>query len=323
MNLLPRILACLLLAAVSATAAAQDNWPQRPIKLVVAYPPGGAADVVARTMGERLEKILGQTVIIENRPGAATTVASAYVARSHPDGYTLYLGSMNLHGLDKVLYPSVSYDGNKDFTPITRWVSSPMIVVANKATGIKTLADLVKKAKEKPDSINYASAGSGSTTHQAPVYFMEATGTKLFHVPYRGGSPAIVAVVSGDAQVSFATPPTVLPMIQAGQLQALAVTSAKRSPLFPDIPSAVESGVNNFDYQFWYALYGPAGLPESIVNKLFAASVEALKDPAVKKRLENSGMEAAPSASVEDFKQLIAKDGPKTAQFGKLMGKLE
>ncbi|WP_245965944.1 Bug family tripartite tricarboxylate transporter substrate binding protein [Pseudorhodoferax soli] len=299
------------------------SWPSRPIKLVVGFPPGGAADVVARSVGEQLSRELGQPVVIDNRAGAATTIASTFVARSEPDGYTLYIGSMNLHGLDKILYPSISYDGNRDFTPISRWVASPMIVVVGKDSPFKSLGDLAAAAKVKPDDINYASAGNGTTTHQAPVYFQQATGIKLFHVPYKGGSPAITAMLTGDTQVSFATPPTVLPHIKAGTLKALAVTSSERSPLFPEIPSAVESGVKGYDYRFWYGLYGPAKLPEAIVNKLFAASTKALADPKVKASLERQGMEVLPSSSVSEFRSLIAKDGPKTAEFGKLIGSLE
>ncbi|RCW66136.1 tripartite-type tricarboxylate transporter receptor subunit TctC [Pseudorhodoferax soli] len=309
--------------AVAPAMANDVSWPSRPIKLVVGFPPGGAADVVARSVGEQLSRELGQPVVIDNRAGAATTIASTFVARSEPDGYTLYIGSMNLHGLDKILYPSISYDGNRDFTPISRWVASPMIVVVGKDSPFKSLGDLAAAAKVKPDDINYASAGNGTTTHQAPVYFQQATGIKLFHVPYKGGSPAITAMLTGDTQVSFATPPTVLPHIKAGTLKALAVTSSERSPLFPEIPSAVESGVKGYDYRFWYGLYGPAKLPEAIVNKLFAASTKALADPKVKASLERQGMEVLPSSSVSEFRSLIAKDGPKTAEFGKLIGSLE
>lgn len=309
--------------AVVPAMAQEANWPTRPIRLVVGFPPGGAADLVACSVGEQLSKELGQPIVVDNRAGAATTIASTYVARAEPDGYTLYIGSMNLHGLDKILYPSISYDGNRDFTPISRWVSSPMIVVVGKSSPMNTLGDLVAAAKAKPDDINYASAGNGTTTHQAPVYFQQATGAKLFHVPYKGGSPAITAMLSGDTQVSFATPPTVLPHIKAGALKALAVTSSERSPLFPEIPSSVESGVKGYDYRFWYGLYGPAKLPEPIVNKLFVASSKALADPKVRASLEKQGMEVVPSKSVAEFRKLIAMDGPKTAEFGKLMGSLE
>lgn len=311
------------LICVAGTVVAQDNWPNRPVRLVVPFPPGGAADAVARIVSDKLGKELGQPVVIDNRPGGATTIASTFVARATPDGYTLYLGGMNLHALDKVLYPDVPYDGNKDFTPITRWVSSPLVLVANKASGIKTVADLLKKAKAAPDTVGYASAGNGTVTHQAAVYFDNVAGTKLFHVPYKGGAPAVLATLSGDTAVTFATPPSVMPMIASGKLQAVAVTSAKRSSLMPQIPSMDEAGVKGYNYTFWYGLYGPANLPMTTVDKLFKASVAVLADSNVQKQLANQGMEAAPSASVIDFKKLIAVDGPRVAQFASLKGSKE
>ncbi len=304
-------------------SVAQDIWPQRPITLVVGFVPGGAADIAARTVSARMAEILGTTIIVDNRAGAATTMASSYVARSKPDGYTLYLGSVNLHGLDKILYPSITYDGNKDFTPITRWVSSPAIVVVRKGSGITSLADLVKKAKANPGSINVATAGKGSTIQLAMIDFMKTTGTVFTEIPYKGGSPATMSVLGGDTQVTFATPPTVLSLIRSDKLDALSVTSAQRSSIFPEIPSSVESGVNNYDYRFWYGLYAPANLPAGIANKLFLASVEALKDAEVQKKLNIAGMEAVPSTSQSEFKALIMIDGQKTEAFGRLIGKAD
>jgi len=303
---------------------AADAWPSKePIKIVVGFSPGGTADVAARTVSAKMSEILGQNIIVENRPGAATTIASTYVSRAAPDGYTLYVNSVSMHGLDKVLYPSITYDGNKDFTPITRWVSSPAIVVANNESGITSLADLVKQAKANPGKINAATAGKGSTIQLALIDFMQTTNTQLTEVPFRGGSPASVSVVAGETQVSFATPPTALPLAQAGKLRAISVTTKERSPLFPDIPSSVESGVQNYDYEFWYGLYSPANLPQEITDKLYAASVKALNDPQVKQRLATAGLQANPSSSIEDFKKLIATDGARMAAFGKIIGSLE
>jgi len=312
-----------LLSFTMQFSVAQDSWPQRPITLVVGFVPGGAADIAARTVSARMAEILGTSIIVDNRAGAATTMASSYVARSKPDGYTLYLGSVNLHGLDKILYPSITYDGNKDFTPITRWVSSPAIVVVRKGSGITSLSDLIKKAKISPGSINVATAGKGSTIQLAMFDFMKSTGTSFTEIPYKGGSPATLSVLGGDTQVTFATPPTVLSLIRSDQLSALSVTSAQRSSLFPDIPSSAESGVSNYDYRFWYGLYAPANLPPVISNKLFSASVEALRDIEVQKKLAIAGMEAAPSASQADFKSLIMIDGQKTESFGKIIGRAD
>ncbi len=304
-------------------ATAQDAWPQQPISLVVGFSPGGAADIAARTISARMAETLGTTIMVENRAGAGTTIASSYVARSKPDGYTLYLGSVNLHGLDKILYPSITYDGNKDFTPITRWVSSPAIVVVRKGSDITSLADLVKRAKAKPGSINVATAGKGSTIQLALIDFMNSTGTLFTEIPFKGGSPATMSVLAGDTQVTFGTPPTVLPLIRADKLVALSVTSDQRSAMFSDIPSSIESGIKNYDFRFWFGLYAPANLPQSIANKLYAASVEALADTEVQKKLATAGMEAAPSSSQSDFKALILLDGQKTEAFGKLIGEAD
>lgn len=322
MKSLIKKLATTALLCVASAAIGKEAWPNKPIKLVVPFPPGGAADVVARTISDRLAKELGQPVIIDNRPGGATTIASTFVSRAAADGYTLYLGGMNLHGLDKVLYPDIPY-GSKDFTPVTRWVSSPLVLVANKSSGIKSVADLVRKARAAPNTVGYASAGNGTVTHQAAVYFDNVVGTKLFHVPYKGGAPAVLATLSGDTAVTFATPPSVMPMIAAGKLQPLAVTSAKRSGLMPQIPSMEEAGVKGYNYTFWYGLYGPANLAPTTVERLFRASVTVLADANVKQQLATQGMEAAPSASVGEFKKLIATDGPRIAQFASLKGSRE
>lgn len=315
---------CTIVFLFSAQCSvAQDSWPQRPITLVVGFVPGGAADIAARTVSAKMAEILGTTIVVDNRAGASTTMASGFVARSKPDGYTIYLGSVNLHGLDKILFPSITYDGNKDFTPITRWVSSPAVVVVRKGSGITSLSDLVKKAKANPGSINVATAGKGSPIQLAMIDFMTSTGTSFTEIPYKGGSPATMSVLAGDTQVSFATPPTVLALVRSDQLSALSVTSSQRSTLFPDIPSSVESGVANYDFRFWYGLYAPANLPLAISNKLFSASIEALKDIEVQKKLAIAGMETAPSLSQADFKSLIMVDGQKTESMGKIIGKAD
>lgn len=312
--------AALGLALASPAAMSQStDWPQRPIKIVVAFPPGGAADVVARTVGEQMARDLGQPVIIDNRPGANSTVASAYVANAKPDGYTLYIGSMNLHGLDKILYPTIKYDGNRDFTPIARWVSSPMVVAVPAASKIDSLAALIEQAKRSPDALNYATSGVGSVQHQATISFMQATGAKLYHVPYKGGAAAVASLMSGDSQVIFATPPSVASLVKAGSLKALATTTKERSPLFANLPSSAESGVAGYEYRFWYGLYAPAGLDRKIADKVFESGMKALQNPEVRKSLEMQGMEVAPSKSIDEFEALIKKDGPSTAELGKSM----
>jgi tripartite-type tricarboxylate transporter receptor subunit TctC len=300
---------------VPAVAWAQSDYPKKPITLVAGFPPGGSADAVARVTADGISKELKQSVIVENKPGAGSTIATEFVARATPDGYTLYLGSANMFGADKVLYKTIKYDGYRDFTPITLLAEAPLIVAANKSLGVNDLRELSAKAKAAPDKIFYASSGNGTAPHLAGVYFNKIAGTRLTHVPFKGGSPSVQSVLANDTQIVFATPPTVLPVIQSGMLQALAVTLPKRSPLFPNIASADEAGLPGFEHTFWFGLFGPAKLPQPIVDKLFSVTTKVLADATVKDRLAKQGMLAVPSKSVEDFKQKIAKDGPEQSRL--------
>jgi tripartite-type tricarboxylate transporter receptor subunit TctC len=293
-----------------ALVSAQSDYPNKPIRMLAGFPPGGSADAIARVTGDAMSKDLGQPVIVENKPGAGSTIASEFVARAAPDGYTVYLGSASMFGADRVLYKGIKYDGYRDFAPITLLAEAPLIVAVNKSLDVANLQELIAKAKGAPDKIFYASSGNGTAPHLAGVYFNKLAGTRLTHVPFKGGSPSVQSVMANDTQVVFATPPTVLPAIQSGLLRALAVTQSKRSPLFPNIPSADEAGLPGFEHTFWFGLFGPAKMPQPVVDKLFSATTKALADPGVKEKLARQGMHALPSKSVEDFKQKIAKDGP-------------
>jgi len=306
-----KIFACAALLAGSI-AAAQQPYPSRPITLVVGFPPGGGADAVARVVTEKLAKVLGQPVIVDNKPGAGTTLASESVARAAADGYTLLLASASLYGSDQLLYKSARYDGAKDFTPITRWSSAPMLLAVRKDLAAQSVADLVKHAQAAPEKISYASSGAGVVTHQAGLLFTHSTDTRMLHVPYKGGAPALQAVAAGDVDLAFGTPPSVLPLAQAGKLRILAVTTAERSPLFPELPGMQESGVENVDFSFWFGLFGPAGLPQEVTDKLFAASMQALQDPDVPARLKTQGTLVAPSQSPQEFREWAMKEGQAT-----------
>jgi tripartite-type tricarboxylate transporter receptor subunit TctC len=299
----------LALLALCAPAMAQHTYPTKPITLVVGFPPGGGADSVARLVSDKMGRILGQPIIIDNRAGAGTTLGSDAVAKAPADGYTLLLGSANLYGSDQLLYKSVKYDGARSFTPISRWSSAPLLLAVNKDFNAQSVADIIQQARRDPGKLTYASSGSGVTTHLAGLSFSQATGIEMLHVPFKGGAPAIQAVAAGDVQMTFGTPPSILPMVQAGKMRILAVTTAQRSALFPNLPGMAESGVKGLDYTFWFGLFGPAGLPADISKKLFDASVEALKDPEVKARLEKSGNEAVPSASIEAFREWALAEG--------------
>jgi tripartite-type tricarboxylate transporter receptor subunit TctC len=259
--------------------------------------------------------VLEQPIIINNMPGAGTTIASAYVAKSAPDGYTLLLAGPGLYGSDQFLYKGVKYDGIKNFTAITRWSLAPMMLAVNKDLSVKNTQELVAYAKKNPDKVTYSSSGVGVVTHLVALEFEKATNTKLVHIPYKGGAPSLQALAAGDVQVSFGTPPSVMPLAQSGRFKVLAVTTQQRSPLFPDIPSMKDAGVKSLDFTFWFGLYGPAGLPADVSKKLFDASVIALNDPEVKARLEKSGNNASPSKSQNDFLMLSISEGRKSKEL--------
>ncbi len=307
-------IAAATLAALSTAAGAQ-GYPSRPITLVVGFPSGGGADTVARIVTDKMGKLLGQPVVIDNRPGAGTTIGSDFVARAAPDGYTLLLGSGNLYGSDQLLYKSVKYDGARSFVPISRWSSAPMLLAVNQGFKAQSVQELVAEARKAPGKLTYSSSGTGVITHLAALSFEQAAGVQMLHVPYKGGAPSLLAVASGDVQLTFGTPPSVLPMAQGGKLRVLAVTSAARSPLFPDTPGMAEAGVKGYDFSFWFGLFAPAGVPPEVTQALFDASVAALKDPEVKARLEKSGNESAPSQSLADFRAWALEEGKKSKEL--------
>lgn len=311
---------CFALGALAAllsasTAVVAQSYPSKPVRMILGYPPGGGADGVARQIVDTFGRYLGQPVIVEYMPGAGTTLASGYVAKAAPDGYTIYMNSSGIYGSDKVLYKkTVRYEA-KDFTPITRWTIAPMILTVSSATGIRSTQDLISRGKAEPGKLTYSSSGNGSPPHLAGMYFESQAGLQMLHVPFKGGAPALQAVAAGDVQLSMGTPPSVMPLTQTGRLTALAVTSNQRSPMFPNLPAVSEAGVKDFDFTFWIGLFGPAGLPADVVAKLFDASVKTLSDPEVKARLAQGGNEASPSASPSEFATWAAADGKKTADL--------
>ncbi len=302
------ISACLLSASALALAEA---YPSRPITLMVGFPPGGGADAVARIVSEKLGRVLNQAVLVDNRPGAGTTIASDLVARAPADGYTLLLGSANLYGTDQILYKSARYDGVKSFTPIMRWSDSPMLLAVKKDFPEKTVAGLIERARKNPGKLSYSSSGTGVVTHLAGASFAHAAGIDMLHVPFKGGAPSIQAVGAGDVDMTFGTPPSVMPMATGGKLRIMAVTTAQRSQLFPDLPAMQESGIDGADFTLWFGLYGPAKLPREITQKLFEASRQALSDPEVRAKLEKQGVVAYPSASPQEFEAWAQADGKK------------
>jgi len=295
-----------LMAAASIGAAAQA-YPTKPIRLLVGFAPGGAADYVARAMSQSLSMALGQSVVVENRPGAGSSIAADLVAKSPADGYTLLIASPSSISVNPALNPKLTYSA-RDLAPVTKLTSSPLVIAANPGTGINSIQDLIAKAKKEPGTLNYATSGNGSAPHLGAALFSQVAGVQLTHIPFKGGAPAIQSVVAGDTQLTFGTPPSVLPMIQAGRLKGLAVTKRERTPLVPGIPGMAEAGLPEYAIEFWYGLFVPAGTPAPVVKKLFEAATASMEQPQVKAALAREGTEVDLSKSPDEFGAFLEKD---------------
>lgn len=270
---------------------AQQAYPNAPIRIVVGYAAGGTTDILARSLGEQLGKILGQTVIVDNKPGAASNIGAAFVAQAKPDGYTLYMATVASHGINPALYRGkMTFDPIKDFAPISLVASIPLMLVVNPSLPAKSIKELVDYAKKNPGKLNYASSGNGSPGHLAAAVFNDATKVEIEHIPFKGGNPANTSVLAGETQMTFATVPGALPHVVSGKLIALGVTTKQRSSQLPDVPTISEAaGLPDYDISTWNALLAPKGTPEAIVTKLNAAIVQAMKSPELRQRFEKEG----------------------------------
>ena len=297
----------LALGVFGAGRARAQAWPAaKPIRLVIGFAPGGAADYVARALNEPLGRAIGQAVVVENRAGAGSSLAADFVAKSPADGYTLLIASPSAISVNPSLNPKLTYA--KDLLPVTKLTSSPLVIAVHPDVPVRTLQELIALAKKKPGSLNYTSSGNGSAPHLGAAHFSAVTGVEMVHIPYKGGAPAIAAVVAGDAQVTFGTPPSVLPMVQAGRLRAIAVTSPNRTPLVPGVAGTAEAGLPNYSMSFWYGLFVPAGTPPEVVRKVFDAAQETLQRAEVKALLAREGAEVAASRSPEEFAAFLDGD---------------
>ena len=284
-----------------------QSYPNKPIKLIVGFAPGGAADYVARNIGVPLSQALGQPVIIENKPGAGSSIAAEQVAKSAPDGYTILIASPSSISVNPAINAKLGYKPS-DLQPVSKITSSPVILAVYPGSGIKSVSDLISRARKDPGGLNYATSGNGSAPHLAAAFFSQVADIKMTHVPFRGGSLAIQSVIAGDTQLTFGTPPSVLPMIQAGRLNGLAVSSLNRSPLAPNIPGMREVGVPGFAIDFWYGLFVPAGTPPAVIQKIFEATQTALQKPSVKASLAREGTDVSLSTSPEQFAKFLTED---------------
>jgi tripartite-type tricarboxylate transporter receptor subunit TctC len=312
-----RILALLLLCATQAFA---QSYPSKPVRLVVGFAPGGAADFVARAFQEPLGKALGQPIVVENRPGAGSSIAAEHVAKSAPDGYSVLIASPSSILVNPVISPKAGFQPLKDLIPISKVSSSPLILAVNPAVGVESVKDLIAHAKKNPGKLNYATSGNGSAPHMAAVLFLRLAQIDLVHVPFKGGAPAVQSVLAGDTQLAFATPPSVLPLVNAGRLKALAITSRNATPLIPGVPGMAEAGLSDYEIGFWYGFFVPAGTPADVVRKLYEVTNQVVKAPETARILAREGTETAGSASPEEFGKFLVEDAKLWARLVKESG---
>jgi tripartite-type tricarboxylate transporter receptor subunit TctC len=311
---LHRLLAGTIACVLPFCALAQD-YPTKPIKLIVGYAPGGFTDVAARMIAADLQKRIGQPVVVDNKAGATGTIGADAVAKAAPDGYTLLLAHQNSNAVAPALFPKLPYNVEKDFTPIALVANTPLLMLVNPAVQAKDVASFTALAKKEKGSISFASSGSGSSQHIAAAMYMLATQTEMTHVPYKGSSQALNDLLSGQVELNFDSPPPTLQFIKAGKLRALGVTSAKRLPLLPDVPTMTEAGLPGFEFTQWFGVVGPAGLPAPVVKKLNEAINGALASPEIKEKLLSLG--ATPMGGTpDDFAKAIKND---TQRFAKLV----
>ncbi len=283
---------------LAAPATAAGSWPERPIRLVVPYPPGGPLDQVGRALADAMRAGLGQPVIVDNKPGAGGNIGADAVAKSAPDGYTIVMGAVATHAINPWLYSKMPYDAERDFTPITRVAVVPNVLVMTPeraaALSIASVADLVRHAKAHPGKLNFASGGNGSAGHLAGELLNAQAGISMVHVPYKGAAPAKTGLIGGETDLMFDNLASAMPQIDAKRLKAMAVTTAERDRSAPDLPTVAESGLPGFDISTWFGLFGPAGLDPAVLARLHAASVAALQSPALAQTLARMGATASP-----------------------------
>lgn len=310
-----RILTALAATLLAGSALAQANYPNKPIRLIVPFTAGSVTDIIARTVGETMAKGLGQPLVVENKPGAGGTIGAALVAKSDPDGYTVLIHSSG-HALNPAIYPNLSYDTVKDLTGITPLAAVPNVMVVSPTRGWKSVADVVAAAKARPGQLNYASAGTGSATHMNAEKFKLRAGIDAQHVPFKGTPEALTDVIGGRNDWFFAPLASALPLIRDGKLQALAVSSAQRSPSLPNVPTTLEAGIPNSDYTLWVGMIVPSATPAPVIKRLHEEAIKAVNGAEVKARLAALGAEAMPMEPVA-FNAYIKAEMEAAAQIAR------
>jgi len=297
-----RLAVALVLAMPAAAPAA--GYPERTVTVIVPFTPGGSSDITARTLAQKLTEKLGQTFLVENKPGANGSIGAAYVAKAKPDGYTLFVGSIGVFAINPVLYKDLAYEPRRDFDLLSVAVRTPNALVANPKFPANTVAELIAYLKKNPNKVSFASSGTGSSDHLTAALFWQKTGTTGIHVPYKGGSAAHTDIIGGSADLSFQNLGSITNHVRGGKMKLLAVTSDKRDPTFPDVPTMAEAGVAGLEVFSWQAMVAPKGLPKDVMDRLQPAVVAALRDPAVVKRFNDIGFEVVGNSSAEFAKFL-------------------
>ncbi len=304
---------------IAATQAAAQAYPSRPVRLVVPFPPGGPLDIVGRLIAQKVGDAWGQSVVVDNRPGAGGNIGAELVAKAAPDGYTILMGALSTHAVNPSLYAKMPYDAVKDFAPITLVAITPNVLVVNASLPVNSAKEFVAYAKANSGKLAFGSGSNGSAGHLAGELFKVETATDIAHVPYKGGAPATHALLAGDTQFMFDNLANATPQVKAGKLKALAVTTAQRSKLAPDLPTMAETGLPGFDISTWFGLLAPAGTPQDVIAKWNAEVTRILNSPEMRERLTAQGAEPAPTTPGE-FAAFIRSEIPKYARIVKMSG---
>ena len=313
-----RALLSIAAAVGLAPSASAQPFPSKPLKLVIPFPPGGPLDIVARALAERVKESLG-VVVVENRAGAGGNIGADAVAKSPADGYTVVMGALSTHAVNPSLYPTMPYDAVKDFAPLSLVAITPNVLIVKSGTPIASVKDLVAYAKANPKKTNFGSGSNGSAGHLAGELFKIETGTDVMHIPYKGGAPALQALLAGDTQFMFDNLANAMAQVKGGTVRAIAVTTAQRSKLGPDLPTMAEGGLPGFDISTWFGLLAPAGTPPEAVARWNAEIVKALNAPDVREKMLAQGAEPAPTTP-QEFAQFIARERDKYAKIVKASG---
>ena len=319
-KMIPVALRVLLLALAWACIPLHaQTFPSRPVRIVVPFPPGGTSDILARSIGQKLAEEWGQPVLTDNRPGAAGNIASENVAKSKPDGYTLYINTVGTHAINPAIYAKLAFDPLNDFTAITNLVNLPSVLLVHPSVPVKNVKELIALAKKRPGELQYSSAGSGAQPHLTAEMFKTMAGINLLHVPYKGAGPQMIGILSGEVALTFATAPSGVPYVKSGQLRALGVTSGNRIPALPEVPTISEAGVPGYLAVGWNGLIGPAAIPAPLLDKIHAAVVKIVRSPEINARLVDLGAEPALSTPAE-FAALMKAEIVKWAKVVKDSG---